>query len=763
MPNRLAHASSPYLLQHAHNPVDWWPWGQEAIAEARRRDVPIFLSVGYSTCYWCHVMERESFEHADTARLLNGGFVPVKLDREERPDIDAVYMAATQLLTGQGGWPMSVFLEPGQLRPFFAGTYFPLEPAFGRPSFRQVLSGMSDAYARRRADVLAQSATVSAAVTEHLAAAQSPVPLSVEHVQRTAQTLLTTADHAHGGFGGAPKFPQPLYLDFLLDLLPRAADADTAAAIERTLRHTLEAMALGGIHDHLGGGFHRYSVDRFWLVPHFEKMLYDQALLLRVYARAAALWDDAWLARVCARLVGFLDRELTLPDGALATALDAEVGGREGLNYLWDAQSARDALGAALAPAQTARALEFLGLSAGPNFQDPHHPSDPPRNVLRLAARPSPADEALLDAASEALLRARAQRPAPRLDDKAIASWNAMAICALTDAATLLKAPAWLDRAQRAADAAVARLCKPDGSVLRSERLGVPGPMGTLEDAAAMAAALLALHRAGRGGGAYLARAEAILDRAAALFADDAGGFYDTPDGAGPDAPFVRPRSTYDGATPSGVSLALHALLDAFEITGRVGRLDAARRALLRVSPAVHESPASACNSARALLRVLALDPAGWDNACAALDPAARPRPTTSAAVVRVLTSADELVVSPREPGRLLLRLEIDEGYHINSAFAGQQSGGVVVPLRLDLADAQGLRLYADYPAGESHGTFTHTVHHGVVQFQAVIEQTGPIQGRPRVVLTYQACTDAACLAPAHDTLGLTITPDDGA
>lgn len=763
MTNRLAHASSPYLLQHAHNPVDWWPWGPEAIAEARRRRVPIFLSVGYSTCYWCHVMERESFEHAPTAQALNAGFVPVKLDREERPDIDAVYMAATQMLTGQGGWPMSVFLEPERLRPFFAGTYFPPEPAFGRPSFRQVLAGMSDAYARRRDDVLAQAATVADAVAEHLAADQAPVPLSIEHVQRTAQTLLTTADPAHGGFGGAPKFPQPLYLDFLLDLLPRAADADTAASIERVLRHTLDAMALGGIHDHLGGGFHRYAVDRFWLVPHFEKMLYDQALLLRVYARAAALWDDPWLARVCHRLVGFLGRELTLPDGALATALDAEVAGREGLNYLWDTQSAMDALDAALTPDQTARALELLGLSGGPNFQDPHHPSDPPRNVLRLASRPGPTDTALLDAASAVLLHARSARPAPRLDDKVIASWNAMAIAALTDAATLLNVPAWLDRAQRAADAVLARLCAPDGSVLRSERLGVPGPAGTLEDAAAMAAALLALHGAGRGGGAYLARAQAILDRAAERFTGDAGALFDTPAQAGPDDPFVRPRSTYDGATPCGVSLALHALLDAFALTGRVDRLDAARRALLGVSHAIDQSPASACNSARALLRVLTIDPEGWRAACAALPPPAKPRPTTSAAVVRVLSSADELVVSPQEPGRLLLRIEIDEGYHINSAFAGQQSGGVVVPLRLDLADAHGLRLFADYPAGESHGTFTHTVHHGVVQFQAVIEQTGPIQGRPRLVLTYQACTDTACLAPAHDTLALTITPDDGA
>ncbi|QYU67869.1 DUF255 domain-containing protein [Leptolyngbya sp. 15MV] len=406
----------------------------QAIAEARRRDVPIFLSIGYSTCYWCHVMERESFENEEIGRLMSELFVCVKLDREERPDLDELYMAATQLMTGSGGWPMSVFVEPEGLRPFWCGTYFPPEGRWGRPGFPQVLRGMAEAWRTQRAQVLEQARALAAAVGEHLQRSTAPVSLTLEQPTRAAQQILSMHDRQHGGFGGAPKFPQPVLLELLLDVRAHAGDEATRAAIDAVVRFTLDRMAIGGLQDQIGGGFHRYCVDAHWTVPHFEKMLYDNAQLVGLYARAAATYGDGYYRRVVERTIAYVAREMTGPDGSFYSAQDAEVDGLEGANYVWRPEEARDALPEDLRPI----AMRALGLDGGANFQDPHHPDAAATHVLRLRARPeevaaelgmTPGDfDAAMDRAAELMRRVRDARPKPRLDDKVLASWNGLMI-----------------------------------------------------------------------------------------------------------------------------------------------------------------------------------------------------------------------------------------------------------------------------------------------------------------------------------------------
>ncbi|HVZ94640.1 MAG TPA: DUF255 domain-containing protein, partial [Phycisphaerales bacterium] len=392
-PNLLSRETSPYLLQHAHNPVPWMPWGPAAFDEARRRDVPIFLSIGYSTCYWCHVMERESFEDEAIGRALGEHFVCIKVDREERPDVDDIYMTAVQLMTRRGGWPMSVWLTPPGakdtndtgLEPFYAGTYFPAEPRHGMPSLPQLVEGISEAWKSNRAQVLEQASSIADAIREQLAHRADPAPIGEKQIAQAVSQLLRLYEPNHGGFGRAPKFPQPVFLEFLLDARRAITDPAALASIDRAVRHTLDAMALGGLLDQLGGGFHRYSTDEKWLVPHFEKMLYDNAQLASIYARAYAIGKDEFDARILRRTLDYVLREMTDPEtGAFFSAQDAEVDGREGLNYLWT----REELAAALGGEEAAFASWVYGLDGGPNFRDPHHHDEPARNVLFLRARP---------------------------------------------------------------------------------------------------------------------------------------------------------------------------------------------------------------------------------------------------------------------------------------------------------------------------------------------------------------------------------------
>ncbi|MEO1237174.1 MAG: DUF255 domain-containing protein, partial [Planctomycetota bacterium] len=414
--NALADEASPYLRQHAHNPVDWRPWGEAAFAEAAERSVPIFLSIGYSTCYWCHVMERQVFEHPELARQMNERFVCIKVDREERPDVDDLYMTATQLLTGQGGWPLSIFLTPPPeasqgdgdeidvkvaqgLLPFWAGTYIPPEPMHGRMGFGQVMEVLSGAWAERPEEVIEQGERVAAAVREQAELGRSAGPVTRDVVQQTVARLREQYDPEHGGFSGTsgPKFPTPSVVGLLLDEYRRSASGGKDEVLGQEVRHTLDAMALGGMYDQVGGGFHRYSVDERWLVPHFEKMLYDNGQLLELYAEAVETWRGerhvALYARVVRETAEYLLREMRDGSGAFWSAQDAEVNTKEGENYVWTAEQVREVLAREDdAERLTGLALAMYGLDAGPNFRDPHHPDAQPVNVLFM---PRPMSELL--------------------------------------------------------------------------------------------------------------------------------------------------------------------------------------------------------------------------------------------------------------------------------------------------------------------------------------------------------------------------------
>lgn len=777
--NRLAGQTSPYLLQHAHNPVDWRPWGPEAIAEARRRDVPIFLSVGYSTCYWCHVMERESFESEDIARLMNERFVCVKVDREERPDVDNLYMTATQIFSGRGGWPMSVFLEPERLRPFWCGTYFPPEPRPGlnMPSFPQVLGGIAQAWADQRDSVAQQAESLASAVSEHLTGAGAPVPVGRRDVERAIEALLRSLDQSNGGFGAAPKFPQTVYTDFLLEARAHSAEKPTRDAIDRAVRATLDAMLMGGIRDHVGGGFHRYAVDAHWTVPHFEKMLYDQALLARLYTRAASVYDDPEYKRTVRETLEYVLREMTGEAGGFHSAQDAEVDGREGLNYLWTPTQFAEVLD----PGEAEFASEVYGLTSGPNFRDPHHPEETPSNVLRLPARPAALadrfglsrDEFLMRLArvNRELYAARRKRKQPGLDDKCIAEWNGLMIAAFAEAAALFKDRRYLQAAERAAEFVLEKMVSADARLARTWRSGEVGAAGVLEDPAAVVTGLLALHRAHAAFEGspdrpartrWLDHAERLLAEAAEDFGGDDGGFHDTR--ADSEDLFVRSRTTYDGATPCGSSLMLHALLDLAAATGRGEHLDRAVGLLRSVSKAVSRDPLATVNSTRALLRLLRTDRSREDSATFAppdAEPAeAEAAPAAETTPVEIYAESESISIDPETPAEVLLLVRIARGHHV-AAFDPSPSDEALTltPFRVHVTGGGGVAAYADYPEGSEHGVAgsTFRAYQDDFELRVAVEQTGEVTGRPRLAITYQACTDSECILPRTVALDLEI------
>jgi uncharacterized protein YyaL (SSP411 family) len=778
--NRLARETSPYLLQHAHNPVEWWPWGGEAFDEARRRGVPIFLSVGYSTCYWCHVMERESFENDQIAALMNERFVCIKVDREERPDVDNLYMTATQVFSGRGGWPMSVFVEPEKLRPFWCGTYFPAEPRPGMniAAFPQVLEGISGAWANQRAAVLEQAESLADAVRENLAGAAAPVPVGHRDVERAADRLLRAFDQVHGGFGAAPKFPQTVYADFLLDAREHAEDKPTRDAIDRAVRASLDAMAIGGIRDHVGGGFHRYAVDATWTVPHFEKMLYDQALLARLYTRAGEVYDDAEYRRVVRETLEFVLREMTGEGAGFFSAQDAEVDGREGLNYLWTPTQIAETLD----PGDAEFAAEVYGLTKGPNFRDPHHPDAPGANVLRLEARPTELagrfnlsrDEFLMKLAgiNRKLYATRKARRQPGLDDKVIAEWNGLAIAAFAEAAVLFKDKRYFDAAERAAGFVLGSMTGPDGRLRRSWRAGSANAPGVLEDSSAMILGLVSLHRAAlsrtgadRAPTPYLASAVRIYELAVEDFRGEDRGYHDTR--ADREDLFVRSRTTYDGATPCGSSMMLHALLDLADATGEPSYIDRAVSLLRAVSSAVSRDPVATVNSTRGLLRLLRTDRSRQDpETFAPLDlataqAAESPCPEAPAVTpMEIYAETDRLKVSPGKPAELALLVRIADGYHLTAADPRPSDPTLgLVPFRAGVVGGEGVACFADYPDGSEHGLAgdTFLAYTGQFELRVAVEQTGELLGRPRLAVTYQACTQTECLTPRTVELDVAI------
>jgi uncharacterized protein len=558
-PNRLADETSPYLLQHAWNPVDWYPWGPEALARARAEDKPILLSVGYAACHWCHVMAHESFEDADTAALMNQHFVCVKVDREERPDLDGIYMDAVQAMTGQGGWPMTVFLTP-EGGPFYAGTYFPKLDRVGLPSFRRVLLAVADAWAGRREDARRQGAKLVELIASQAAlpGAEGDGQPDDTVLQEAFEGLRRAFDATWGGFGPAPKFPQPMTLELLLRCHLRGFDGalDMAAL-------TLDRMAAGGIFDQLGGGFHRYSTDGRWLVPHFEKMLYDNAQLVRVYTHAWQLTGADRYRRVAARTADYLLRELRHPDGGFFSSQDADSEGVEGRFFVWDHDELVRVAGEPVA--------RWLGATPGGNWEGTNVLWTPrPVATVAQEAGLSAGDlERQIADALPRLLEAREARVRPATDDKVLAAWNGLAISALAEAGRTFGERRYLDAAVAAAEFVLGALRGPDGRLLRSWRDGRRGGPGYLDDYACMAEASLTLYET-TFDLRWLREAKRLAAALLELFADpDGDGFYQT--GSDAEALVVRPRELFDNAVPAGSSVAADVLQRLGRLTGEQG------------------------------------------------------------------------------------------------------------------------------------------------------------------------------------------------
>ena len=544
--NLLAGETSPYLLQHAHNPVHWRPWSAEALAEAKRRDCPILLSIGYAACHWCHVMAHESFEDAETARRMNELFVNVKVDREERPDIDHIYMTALHALGQQGGWPLTMFLDPDG-KPMFGGTYWPPEPRWGRPSFRQVVELVHAAWRSRRPEMESRGADLF----NHLAELSAPSParaLTPADLTRVGDALIAAIDPVHGGIGGAPKFPNAPIFRFFWNEMFRRRDPRFGEAV----RALLEAMSAGGIYDHLGGGYARYSTDAEWLVPHFEKMLYDNAQILELLTLVQSLWPEPVFAERARETVGWLLREMRVGD-AFAASLDADQDGEEGAFYVWSEDEIDAALGEA-----SPRFKAAYDVTPGGNWEG--------KTVLRrVTARGSDAEEADLAALRQHLFALREGRARPGRDDKVLADWNGLTIAALARASVVFGEPDWLATARSAFDFILRELRGPDGRLLHAWRDGRRGARGMLDDYAAMARAALALFEAsGRPDDFETARwlAAEGLER----FGDGKGGVYLTAADAA-DVPGARPRHAHDGATPSGVGLLLEVFARLWHLT----------------------------------------------------------------------------------------------------------------------------------------------------------------------------------------------------
>ena len=729
--NRLRGERSAYLRQHAGNPVAWWPWGAEAVAEARRRDAPLLVSTGYSTCHWCHVMERECFENVAIAAVMDRHFVCVKVDREARPDLDAVWMSACQVFTAitegrpSGGWPLHVFLTPDTLEPFFAGTYFPPEPGFGRIAFPDLVQRLALAWKERRDEVRAQASEIARLVRAEMALAETRRPLDEAVEADAARALVAFHDRVHGGFGGAPKFPQPSLLRLL-----QAREGDAAAA--EVVHRSLERMAMGGVRDQLDGGFHRYAVDESWTVPHFEKMLYDQGQLLTLYARAAA--GDAFLARVAGELADFLIGVMREPHGGLVAALDADAAGREGAAHVWHPEQVEAALREGGCPEHLAMVVQAFGLERSANFRDPHHPHERPSWVLALDARPEtlaaragcfePSWWKAFDRARAAMLASRARRPQPFRDDAVIAAWNGLAIEGLAEASIALGRADLRAAAERAAAFVLGSLRTVDGALARSWRDGAVSGAAYLEDHACLALGLLALHRAG-GDARWLREAQGLLEAGVARFWSDEHGFVEAhADDLGRFAPV---GGVDDGAVPSGAGAMCEALASCARATGGQRWADLAVRALERASGTIAERPTGSPCSLLAARALRSLTP---------------PRAVGAPAEGPVHA---ELVALDAAGERFELRLRIEPGSHVN-AHEPRVPGLVGLDAR---PRDEGVRIEASWPRGEAtaDGAFTHA---GSVSIPIRVLAPRPTPRPLRLAVQWQCCTDRACLPPVE-------------
>jgi uncharacterized protein len=684
--NRLIHETSPYLLQHAHNPVDWHAWGPEAFEIALQNNKPLFMSVGYSTCYWCHVMERQSFENEAIAAEMNRLFVNIKVDREERPDVDQLYMQAVQMLTGQGGWPMSVFLLPDG-RPFYGGTYFPPQDMHNRPGFPRLLAAVADAFANRLPEV-EKSANQLVEVlkrTAHPASLTKPLTIDRDYLSELIDRSTSDFDPGQGGFGGAPKFPRQTLLELLLT---HQRHDPNPARLKMVLR-TLDAMADGGIHDHLGGAFHRYSTDDAWLVPHFEIMLYDNAMLAWVYAEAFAQTKEPRYAKVAAGIADFILREMTSPEGAFYTAFDAEVDAQEGQSYLWTTEEIAQLLGP-----DADLFNRVYGLSLGPNFTDPHHHSDAPEKNILFLPQPIDADlDARLQPMREKLYEHRRARKQPLLDTKILTSWNALMIRALAHVGRTLDQPKYLAAGERAAAFLLTHHRTPDGGLWRTSRDGKAKHPGFLDDYAFLVQALLALDKR--------KEAEELAKTMRSKFWDQqGGGFFFTASDS--DELIVRQKTASDSPLPSGNAIATMSMLQLGD--------DAPARDTISLFAGQLERWAEGMSAmVQAAADLVASNgplivPAG------PLAPTQTPSPVTASA-------------HWNDPLSLTVKLKIANGWHT-------QSTRLSVPSDLGAS--------VNYPPGE---TYSGEVEIG-------IRFASPPRDAMIISIQFQPCDQSRCLAP---------------
>ena len=745
--NRLVHETSPYLLQHADNPVDWYPWGPEAFAKAKAEDKPIFLSVGYSTCHWCHVMERESFERDDVAAILNKHYVAIKVDREERPDVDQIYMSATQRFTGSGGWPNSLWLTPDG-RPWYAGTYFPREDAFGRPGFKTVLTALAKTWRERREDVNATADTMAEHIKRVSSAppAESPPELSRELISAGAKAFAAAYDSDFGGFGGAPKFPPHGALRLLLSEHRRTKDK----SLLDMATTTLDAMARGGIHDHLGGGFHRYSTDGRWLLPHFEKMLYDNAQLARVYVEAYSLTGDQAHRAAAVGIYEWVLREMADAGGGFHSALDADSEGEEGKFYVWR----RDEIIEALGEKEGEIFCETYGVKEEGNFRDQASGEQPGTNILHLRG-PIPAELSKRLAAGRAtLLERRGGRVRPALDDKVVTSWNALMIGSLAYGGKHLNEPRYTAAARTAAEFILTHMRK-DGRLLRTYRRGRAKLDAYLDDYAFLCDALIDLHEAD-GDKRWLAEAQRIADGMIARFGDPSGsGFFFT--AADGQELLARTKDPFDSAIPAGNAIAARALARLAGHTGRREYAEAAKRTLETFAGLTERAPRGMATMLLALGDYLDVAPTVTSRPAGERpDAAAGVRPVSLAAFASALT------VRPGEAINLRIRITTDEGWHINSNRPIQEN---LIPTSVALAPGSPAKL-GDiiYPPGKEM-TFAFSpealsVYAGTVWVHATLTlgaDAAPGPATVELLVNTQACNDRSCLAPQTHRLVLKV------
>ncbi|MBI1930641.1 thioredoxin domain-containing protein [Candidatus Poribacteria bacterium] len=600
--NHLIHETSPYLLLHAHNPVEWYTWGPEALERAKTENKPIFLSIGYSTCYWCHVMERKVFSNPEIAKLMNEKFINIKVDREERPDIDEIYMTATQIMTGSGGWPNSVFLTP-DLLPFYAGTYFPPTDSFGRPGFPRVLQAIHDAWMNQRKEVIDQAHKITAVIEQATSASQDSAPktpVDRKLITSAVEYLQSRYNAAYGGFGGAPKFPSPTNLEFLLNEYQREA----SEPLLKMVTHTLDMMAYGGMYEQLGGGFHRYSTDDRWLVPHFEKMLYDNGQLAKVYLQAYHLTKDPLYRRVAEEIFAFVSREMTSADGGFYSALDAEVDAVEGKYYVWTKAEIQQVLGK-----QAKLFMKVYGVDKGPNFEGGTYILYLPSPMASVAKEEKKSEAEILkqlEPLKAQLLAAREKRKHPLLDTKVITSWNGLMIDAFAYGYEVLGEKRYLDTAQKGAEFILKRLKQKDGQLMRTYKDGVAKYDGYLDDYAFLVRGLLGLYQA-TGEKRWLSEAQSLTDAMIKRFWDNkGGGFYFTL--ADQEHLVVRTKNPYDSAIPSGNAVAANNLLTLARLTGNKEYLLKVQRTLERFAGMMAQSPSAFMHILLASNRYLSAD-----------------------------------------------------------------------------------------------------------------------------------------------------------